>query len=94
MGAISDVQIEQLVTAAGPPLTILIPGDGHQMLEQDPELFTRLIVERVEAGVAEPLVRGEPRRPSGRSPRAWRSAAGSVAKTLLATPEMQQGLEV
>jgi pimeloyl-ACP methyl ester carboxylesterase len=49
MGAISDVQVQrvrELVTAAGQPFDYFsFPEMAHQMHEQDPELFTRLIVE-------------------------------------------------
>jgi pimeloyl-ACP methyl ester carboxylesterase len=49
MGAISDVQIQRvrdLVTAAGQPFDYFsFPEMAHQMHEQDPELFARLIDE-------------------------------------------------
>lgn len=49
MGALSDLQVlraNELVTGAGQPFqTLELPGMAHQMHQQDPELFTRTVVE-------------------------------------------------
>ena len=64
MGAISDVHVQRvrdIVTAAGQPFDYFsFPEMAHQMHEQDPELFTRLVVEWAEElAVTEPLVLGD-----------------------------------
>lgn len=49
MGAVSDLQVrhaKKLIIAAGQPVdTLELPGMAHQMHQQDPELFTRTVVD-------------------------------------------------